>query len=59
MKNMKQISGVSQKQQLEGMTQLELINGIRRSIHLPTRVIRPDKGAGYRRPQGNWSKWND
>jgi hypothetical protein len=38
-------------------TQLEVLKSIRRPMAPASRVERPNKGGGYRRLQGNFSKW--
>jgi len=40
-------------------TQLEAYKSIRKPMAPAVKVERPTKGAGYRRPQGNWKKWID
>lgn len=40
-------------------SQLEALKSIRKPVAPPTRVERPNKGGGYRRPQGNYRKWDE
>jgi len=40
-------------------TQLQLLKSIRKPFAPAVKVERPTKGAGYRRPQGDWKKFLD
>jgi hypothetical protein len=40
-------------------TQMETLKSIRKLFAPAVRVERPERGGGYRRPQGNWKKFLD
>lgn len=42
---------------MKPMSQIETLKSIRKPATPPTKIIRPEKGSGYRRPRN--IKWSD